>query len=719
MPKKRKYNIIKHNAAINGEVVKEQEELDVDLKRRIDSLRKQIKRKRDQIASFEDEVNQLDRVSKKFSFLVSPTVAKRRRRKPTSFELPTRSKQRRRNETYFMGSRIHGATKANKKPLLNGLLDALSAKFSLKELANEIVNKKPVLTAKISEFTVKNQWKNYQNSSPNMMRSLKVYYCHNVMGKRKYISIRKANKVTGMSNFVPYKNLAQHIRNIDIGDILDVKSLDSSIDDCGFYRDIKKYCLDLAKLYLHVNDKRLDKLVYPLAGKRNLASKVMLLSIGGDGAPLVGTVFLLSFINIKRRIASSFENFLIFGCNSEETSLTVKLYLKTLVEDIKYLESKVFEVEVNQVKHLIEFKLAMLPNDMKFLSFLAGELGNQATYFTTFADISKHDAVNYKKEFTMDGTEFAKPFTYEHRLKAASAVVKKKEIIEKTNKATSTKRTELTKYIAKLKSRQEFVPLIGPYIDIARCEPLHLKNNVAKELFEKLFNVVLVEAQISPNTSFLEISENNVLKKFLLMVKTKMNCNQLFKKLKQWINESKTKLNATAFSFRFRGHESYSYIKKFQILILAVKEWTNSTLHSRLMQIFYQSLAFRELVSLSTRIVDFDDEYINDFEVAGRKLFCSCSIHDARISPSCWVLCNVAPSHAADILNTYGFGLGINTMEGREQKHQQIKRYSDNSTVQHRWEYVFRHEYVQTVFLRKQGHDDTTYRKKKDLILQL
>ena len=112
------------------------------------------------------------------------------------------------------------------------------------------------------------------------------------------------------------------------------------------------------------------------------------------------------------------------------------------------------------------------------------------------------------------------------------------------------------------------------------------------------------------------------------------------------------------------------------------------------MQIFYQLLAFRDLVSLSTRIVDFDQNYISDFEVAGRKLFCSISIHDHKITPSCWVFCNVAPVHAADILKTYGFGLGINTMEGREQKHQQIKKYADNSTVQFRWQYVFRHEYV-------------------------
>ena len=58
-----------------------------------------------------------------------------------------------------------------------------------------------------------------------MMRSLNVYYSYHAMGKRKYIGIRKANKVSGASNFIAYKKLAQHIRNIDIGTINDVSQL--------------------------------------------------------------------------------------------------------------------------------------------------------------------------------------------------------------------------------------------------------------------------------------------------------------------------------------------------------------------------------------------------------------------------------------------------------------------------------------------------------------
>lgn len=718
MPKKKRNNLSSHNDAKRSGTLEELKLLRDsvgNLNKEINRLEHSVKRKKDKIALLHKEEVELNKVSSNFSFVISPSTAKRRKRIPTCTTIPPRSKQRRRNETYFIASRIHGASSTNKKPLIVGLLDALVAKSSSVELATEIMNSKPALTNRINKMVICNQWKNYQNSSPNMMRSLNVYYSHHVMGKRKYISIRQANKVTGKSNFISYKNLSQFIRGIDIGVVHDLKTLDPSVEADGCYRDIKGYCLKLAKLYLTLNEKRLDKLVYPLSGVKNPDSKVFLIAIGGDGAPLVGTTFLLSFVNVSRRIASSYENFLIFGTGAEETSPVVGLYVRKLIEDIMYLESKVFEIDANGERHKIEFKLVMLPNDMKFLSFLAGELTNNATYFTTFANVSKFKAIDHKKEFSLDGTENFQPFKYADRLEHAELVAEKKVELQRVY-SISTQRSHLTFYIASLKSRQEFVPLLGPYVDLARCEPLHLKNNY--KLFMKLVNVVTSEASIANNLNYKNIDDNNILKKFLCFVKSIMNCNQLARRLIQWVNDSKKGLTASSFTFRFRGHESYHFIRKFQLLISELMKWTKSRYHLRLMEIFYQSLAQREIISLSTRIVDFDDDYITDMEVAGRKLFCSFSVHDATITPSSWVLCNVAPVHAADILDKYGFGLGINTMEGREQKHQQIKKYADNTTVQNRWEYIFRHEYIRTVFLRENGSDDIRYKKREDLTNQ-
>ena len=51
-------------------------------------------------------------------------------------------------------------------------------------------------------------------------------------------------------------------------------------------------------------------------------------------------------------------------------------------------------------------------------------------------------------------------------------------------------------------------------------------------------------------------------------------------------------------------------------------------------------------------------------------------------------------------------------MEGREQKHQMIAKYSENTTPQNRWSMIFRHEYLQLIYLRLNGYDDIKYLKK-------
>jgi len=51
-------------------------------------------------------------------------------------------------------------------------------------------------------------------------------------------------------------------------------------------------------------------------------------------------------------------------------------------------------------------------------------------------------------------------------------------------------------------------------------------------------------------------------------------------------------------------------------------------------------------------------------------------------------------------------------MEGREQKHQIISKYAENTTYQNRWPLIFRHEYIQLIFLRENGFDKKTYTKR-------
>ena len=84
----------------------------------------------------------------------------------------------------------------------------------------------------------------------------------------------------------------------------------------------------------------------------------------------------VSFLNVGEMLPRSKEQFLLFEENAEENSVTAENFLGLLVNNLKYLESKVFEVENATKKVTVEFKITELPNGMKNLSFLTGVLSN-------------------------------------------------------------------------------------------------------------------------------------------------------------------------------------------------------------------------------------------------------------------------------------------------------------------------------------------------------
>ena len=139
------------------------------------------------------------------------------------------------------------------------------------------------------------------------------------------------------------------------------------------------------------------------------------------------------------------------------------------------------------------------------------------------------------KEFSLSGDKQWKPFSYEKRLKDARDVTKKKLSMKNTKK-----HNPLTKYISnELKSRQEEILLVGEYIDIARCGPLHLKNNCTKELFMKVFNTVIAESKFPTSIKcFKEVSENNFFHKFLAIIwlKNLLHGSTITKNLKRNVN---------------------------------------------------------------------------------------------------------------------------------------------------------------------------------------
>ena len=68
--------------------------------------------------------------------------------------------------------------------------------------------------------------------------------------------------------------------------------------------------------------------------------------------------------------------------------------------------------------------------------------------------------------------------------------------------------------------------------------------------------------------------------------------------------------------------------------------------------------------------------------------------------PLCvWTLGYVAPMHARLAWERFGCGLGINSAQGREAKHQHVKVFVKHSTSLCRWEKVFLHDYMETIYI--------------------
>ena len=78
----------------------------------------------------------------------------------------------------------------NDEPTLIGMLDILTAKIKNDVLSNAIASQ-PKLSKKIAHENIKHWRKEYYSSFNNVKRSLNNYYSKNVMGKRKYQSLRK------------------------------------------------------------------------------------------------------------------------------------------------------------------------------------------------------------------------------------------------------------------------------------------------------------------------------------------------------------------------------------------------------------------------------------------------------------------------------------------------------------------------------------------------
>ena len=179
-----------------------------------------------------------------------------------------------------------------------------------------------------------------------------------------------------MAKLLTYDKLVRHLKQIDVGTVHEIdldyqKGLETEVVVNGAYRDLRQYLPMLAEFYLSKKTEESLKGFAESTGTFQIA-------LGGDGCPSgkneSACSFLVSFMNAGRRVASSYDNFLIFGANCDESSPVVKKHVRSLLPQLSELERT--EYEFKDFKN--RFKLQELTNDMNLLPMLAGELTNSA-----------------------------------------------------------------------------------------------------------------------------------------------------------------------------------------------------------------------------------------------------------------------------------------------------------------------------------------------------
>ena len=503
----------------------------------------------------------------------------------------------------------------------------------------------------------------------------------------------------------PYNKLMPFVKSIPIGTIYDVyDTLRAGLKEedkvQGCYRSLKELLLKLAEFYLcKQNGYNLVWFDEP---------NTFHVTLGGDGAPFgkydSASAWLVGFLNLGKGILSSNENYLLFGANCSENCLPVQRFIKQLMVEIVEIEKKAFPIYVNETTVDVKFKIAELPNDMKMMAFLAGELSNSAKFFSSFGNVSTENCNAIDGTFGKEKNNKWKPWEYGQRVVVAKAVTNVKKKIEKQNSTPATKRSKVTAFIAQKCSRQEFVPLLGDVIDRAHAEPLHLKNNACALAHRYVLHEVVANSNLPHSvSSFSQVPPNSPFGKYIMTMRTRCHLSRLAKQIIRWFDD--TKAEGKEFDYRFTGKDSRLFLHNFMILISClendVKKGTRQEIILHILA--YICLCLRDCVSIFTRI-DISNNQVTQIKQLCTDYFRAHCLF-LHVNPTVWTLGNVIPTHIEDMKAKYGMGLGLNSMEGREAKHVFIAKYSTNTLYQCRWQQIFRHEYVSLVWLRERGYN--------------
>ncbi|XP_031565569.1 uncharacterized protein LOC116300771 [Actinia tenebrosa] len=297
---------------------------------------------------------------------------------------------------------------------LDALLEEVIGRI---EVANEVVQKiVPAKLDRMNPIWVEKAERDQGVASPLL--------------RRKKETLDACSNIHGGTSEEKEATLDEFVKSVDIGNLKDVKTElchDLEEDDkvSGSYRDLESFLIELAKMYVHIDQVLKKESFFMHYGSEPYHFRV---AIGADGAPFgkddEATAWLLSFLNVGEMIASEAENYLIAGANCSESHIAMIRYAKMLTQDIAHIESQIYVLPDDQ---RVKFTIELLPSDMKWASTFSGELPNSAYYFPPFGSVNADNKNTVNWSLGEDDNRTWRPGKYQKRLEMATKVQEKKK----------------------------------------------------------------------------------------------------------------------------------------------------------------------------------------------------------------------------------------------------------------------------------------------------
>ena len=275
-------------------------------------------------------------------------------------------------------------------------------------------------------------------------------------------------------------------------------------------------------------------------------------------------------------------------------------------------------------------------------------------------------------------------------------------------------RNEVTKFIAQNKSRQEFVPPLGKYVDLRKAGPLHNTNNAWQSWFLTALAIVMHythQNHLKAATVVSDLPDSFPLLTFLKCLKDILKCGRLYKAFLRWFSDKGKK--GISFSYRFTGLESKYFCWQFATLIQELlKIPTLSKGHVlKLHTLSFIGVKLRDAVSIYSR-VEVSIEQVENLKVLCQQFFNANSLLLTNVTPTVWTAGVAIPYHTSKLHQKLGYGLGLNSMQGREAKPVKLAKYVENTCNARkrlRWWTVFRDAFVCIVWLREKDPYSIAY----------